>query len=83
MALITCKECGKQVSDQAASCPHCGAPIKAATPASAQQQQMNYQQQVAAQQKSQQKSMMKTMLFSTLISTALSFVTRLFYRSRW
>ena len=79
MALITCKECGKQVSDQAASCPHCGAPIKAAAPA---QQQMNYQQQVAAQQKSQQKSMMKTMLFSTLISAAVSFVSRLFYR-RW
>ncbi|MBP5391236.1 MAG: zinc-ribbon domain-containing protein [Bacteroidales bacterium] len=82
MALITCKECGKQVSDQAASCPHCGAPVKAATPAPA-QQQMNYQQQIEAQQKSQQKSMMKTMLFSTLISAAVSFVSRLFYRSKW
>ncbi|MBR5074164.1 MAG: zinc ribbon domain-containing protein [Bacteroidales bacterium] len=81
MALITCKECEKQVSDQAASCPHCGAPVKAATPAP-QQQQTNYQQQAAAQQKSQQKSMMKTMLFSTLISAAVSFVSRLFYR-RW
>ena len=28
MALINCKECGKEVSDQAASCPHCGAPIR-------------------------------------------------------
>lgn len=82
MALITCKECGKQVSDQAASCPHCGAPVKATAPSPA-QQQTNYQQQVAAQQKSQQKSMMKTMLFSTLISAAVSFVSRLFYRSRW
>lgn len=25
MALIKCKECGKEISTQAASCPHCGA----------------------------------------------------------
>lgn len=24
MALIYCRECGKQVSDQAPTCPHCG-----------------------------------------------------------
>lgn len=28
MALISCPECGKQVSDQAASCPGCGCPVK-------------------------------------------------------
>lgn len=27
MALINCPECGKEISDQAASCPSCGAPI--------------------------------------------------------
>jgi len=27
MALISCSECGKEVSDKAASCPNCGAPI--------------------------------------------------------
>lgn len=27
MALISCKECGREVSDKATSCPHCGAPI--------------------------------------------------------
>jgi TM2 domain-containing membrane protein YozV len=32
MALIYCRECGKQVSDQAASCPSCGAPVAASTP---------------------------------------------------
>lgn len=31
MALIKCSECGKEVSDKAASCPNCGAPIKALT----------------------------------------------------
>ena len=28
MSLITCKECGKEVSDQATNCPNCGAPVK-------------------------------------------------------
>lgn len=28
MALITCYECGKQLSDTAAACPSCGAPKK-------------------------------------------------------
>ncbi|GGC26415.1 hypothetical protein GCM10011371_12490 [Novosphingobium marinum] len=28
MALISCEECGKQVSDKAANCPHCGAPVE-------------------------------------------------------
>src|SRR3990172_7446048 len=27
MALISCWECGKKISDQAAACPNCGAPI--------------------------------------------------------
>lgn len=27
MALITCPECGKEVSDKAASCPNCGTPL--------------------------------------------------------
>lgn len=32
MALINCSECQKQVSDKAAACPHCGAPLAAPTP---------------------------------------------------
>ncbi len=28
MALIQCSECGKQISSNAMSCPHCGNPIK-------------------------------------------------------
>ncbi len=27
MALIKCSECGKEVSEKAATCPNCGAPI--------------------------------------------------------
>jgi TM2 domain-containing membrane protein YozV len=27
MALINCKECGKQISDHAAACPNCGVPV--------------------------------------------------------
>lgn len=29
MALIKCPECGKEISDKAAACPNCGAPIAA------------------------------------------------------
>ncbi|MBQ6884722.1 MAG: zinc ribbon domain-containing protein [Clostridia bacterium] len=28
MALINCIECGKEISDKAKSCPHCGMPLK-------------------------------------------------------
>lgn len=28
MALIACAECGKEISDKAAACPGCGAPVK-------------------------------------------------------
>jgi hypothetical protein len=34
MALINCRECGKEISDLAAACPHCGAPLKVAAPSS-------------------------------------------------
>ena len=27
MALIKCPECGKEISDKAGACPHCGCPI--------------------------------------------------------
>ena len=27
MALIACTECTREISDRAAACPHCGAPI--------------------------------------------------------
>jgi len=27
MALIRCNECGREVSDRAATCPHCGNPV--------------------------------------------------------
>ena len=29
MALINCHECGKEISDRAVACPHCGCPIEA------------------------------------------------------
>lgn len=28
MALITCRECGKEVSSQAKQCPHCGCAVQ-------------------------------------------------------
>jgi hypothetical protein len=32
VALIKCKECGREVSDRAPTCPNCGAPIAGAAP---------------------------------------------------
>ena len=32
MALITCEDCGKSISDRAPSCPHCGAPSATVPP---------------------------------------------------
>lgn len=34
MALISCPECGAEVSDRAAACPHCGCPLTRTVPAS-------------------------------------------------
>ena len=31
MALINCPECGKEISDSAYACPHCGFPLNKAT----------------------------------------------------
>lgn len=31
MALIKCPECGKEISDRAASCPNCGCPVSEMT----------------------------------------------------
>lgn len=33
MALIACTECKKEISDKAAACPNCGAPLQASSPA--------------------------------------------------
>ena len=32
MALITCRDCNREISDQAVSCPSCGLPIQAVAP---------------------------------------------------
>ena len=32
MALIKCIECGKEISDKATTCPHCGCPISETNP---------------------------------------------------
>lgn len=41
MAIITCPECGKEISDQATSCPNCGYPIKETTQINAKKSNIN------------------------------------------
>ena len=42
MALISCPECGKQISDKASSCPHCGNPMNPQPQQIVQPQKKNY-----------------------------------------
>jgi len=37
MPLIICEDCGKEISDRAPACPHCGAPKTARTSESPQE----------------------------------------------
>lgn len=43
MALITCRECGAQISDNAMACPQCGSPV---TQAAAPQINQNFNSQI-------------------------------------
>lgn len=90
MALITCSECGKQISDAAPACPHCGAPAavrqQAAQPVQQPmtqpyQQQMSqpYQPQINAAQRIEGRSPKTTGgVISLIISIILSLVTVIF-----
>lgn len=46
MAMITCEECGKEISDKAGVCPHCGYPIQAIKNAQIDQQNRAYYKQL-------------------------------------
>lgn len=58
MALIKCTECGKEVSDKAATCPNCGAPISAPAPGGMQQPKVE----VKVTQEKKKGSCLKTIL---------------------
>ncbi len=32
MALVTCSDCGREISDQVSACPHCGKTMTPSTP---------------------------------------------------
>ena len=82
MALFKCYECGTQISDKAASCPACGAPVVAqnrSQGAAGQNAQTDYnqvaaqQQQVVSQQiKEAQKAARRTTVFSMISGFVLS-----------
>lgn len=62
MALIKCNECGKEVSDQAAACPNCGAPIAPKPPLINQQPKVE----VRVTQEKKKGSCLKTILIVLL-----------------
>ena len=51
MAMIKCTECGKEFSDKAASCPHCGCPIEDVMNAMAEKQQIKEQKKAEKENK--------------------------------
>jgi len=70
MALISCAECQKTISDKAASCPHCGAPrntLKTPPVPSPNQKQKSVNRQFG-----------KFLLSSVLVFGAMAFVASLF-----
>lgn len=51
MALIKCTECGKEFSDKASNCPHCGCPIEDVKSAMAEKEQVKEQKKLAKENK--------------------------------
>ena len=49
MALVKCSECGKEISDKALSCPHCGNPIQAIRNAQIAEQNKRYSKELNIQ----------------------------------
>lgn len=72
MALITCGECNGQVSDQAATCPHCGAPVASARETSAAGQPLTTIQQTSKKFKLQTLLSISLVLFGLLFLWAES-----------
>ena len=49
MALVKCSECGKEISDKALTCPHCGNPIQAIRNAQISEQNKKYSKELNLQ----------------------------------
>ena len=71
MAMINCPECGKEISDQAESCIHCGCPIKASETTS--EEKTNQVVFVEDNAKSAQKNFMISMILSAVGSAIIDF----------
>lgn len=55
MAMIKCTECGKEFSDKASSCPHCGCPIEDVKAAMAERELVKKTKKAEKEKKSKQK----------------------------
>ena len=84
MALITCRYCGRQVSDKATACPHCGHPIvqqRAASPVDNKPPQVGYNyQQPAPVSRSGKKNNLLIAALSTVIVLLLGVAAGLLWK---
>lgn len=74
MALIKCKECGKEISDKAKMCVNCGCPVVLDTQKQTQQTTQNIQKQTA-----QQKQSKTTMGVASMVLGILAILSILAY----
>ena len=43
MSMIKCTECGKEISDKATACPHCGCPMTEILSATKEEENLHYE----------------------------------------
>ncbi len=73
MALINCSECGKQLSDKASACPHCGAPVETMVKELTVQKEQKPVQQQVKQQVQQQNNTSKSVTAGMTKGQAIGF----------
>lgn len=66
MALIKCSECGKEISDKASACPHCGCPV--ATPPVLSQEEQDRQEQTARLQAEERQAAKKKQITALVVA---------------
>lgn len=84
MALIKCSECGKEISDKAASCPNCGCPVSVASENSSSLVQPNQKKEKRPKApKSKKTKILIGVLCAVIVIFAIFFIRSNFSRYDW